>query len=77
MLATQLSIVTDLIVVDRTALGGRYNFVLEFAPDEKDSRDTRPSIFTAVAEQLGLRLEQAKGPIKTVVIDHVERPSAN
>jgi uncharacterized protein (TIGR03435 family) len=77
MLATQLSMATGLIVADETGLLGKYDFVLEWAPDEKDQSGTRPSIFTAVSEQLGLRLERAKGPVKTVVIDHVERPSAN
>lgn len=81
MLVTQLSIATGLIVEDETGLRGRYDFVLTWAPDEapdeKDQRDTRPSIFTAVVDQLGLRLERAKGLVKTVVIDHVERPSAN
>ena len=77
MLATQLSMATEFIVVDQTALRGRYDFVLEWASDEKDQRDTGPSIFPAVVEQLGLRLERAKGAVKTVVIDHVERPSAN
>jgi uncharacterized protein (TIGR03435 family) len=77
MLVTQLSIATGLIVEDETGLRGRYDFVLDWAPDEKDQRDIRPSIFTAVVEQLGLRLERAKGPVKAVVIDHVERPSAN
>jgi len=77
MLVTQLSIATGLIVQDETGLGGRYDFILEWAPDEKDEHDTRPSIFAAVVEQLGLRLERAKAPVKTVVIDHIERPSAN
>ena len=77
MLVTQLSIATGLIVDDETGLRERYDFVLDWAPDEKDQRDTRPSIFTAVIEQLGLRLEPAKGLVKSVVIDHVERPSAN
>jgi uncharacterized protein (TIGR03435 family) len=77
MLVTQLSIATGLIVEDETGLRGRYDFVLDWAPDEKDQRDTRPSIFTAVIEQLGLRLEPAKGLVKSVVIDHVARPSAN
>lgn len=77
MLATQLSMATGLIVEDETGLRGRYDFVLDWAPDENDQRDTRPSIYAAVAEQLGLRLERAKGPVKTVIIDHVERPSAN
>jgi uncharacterized protein (TIGR03435 family) len=61
MLATQLSIATGLIVEDETGLTGRYDFVLDWAPDEKDQRDTRPSIFSAVGEQLGLRLERSKG----------------
>jgi uncharacterized protein (TIGR03435 family) len=76
MLATQLSNATGVIVADETGLSGRYDFVLDWAPDEKDQSDTRPSIFSAVGE-LGLRLERAKGTVKTVVIDHVERPSAN
>jgi uncharacterized protein (TIGR03435 family) len=76
MLATQLSFATGMIVADETGLSGRYDFVLDWAPDQKDQSDTRPSIFSAVGE-LGLRLERAKGPVKTVVIDRVERPSAN
>jgi uncharacterized protein (TIGR03435 family) len=77
MLVTQLSIATGLIVHDETGLSGVYDFLLEFAPDEKNQQDTHPSIFTAVVEQLGLRLEKAKGPVQSVVIDHIERPSAN
>jgi uncharacterized protein (TIGR03435 family) len=77
LLATQLSIAIGLIVTDETGLRGSYDFLLEWAPDEKDQNDTRPSIFSAVGEQLGLRLEPAKGPVKTIVIDRVGRPSAN
>jgi uncharacterized protein (TIGR03435 family) len=77
MLVVQLSNATEVAVTNETGLGGNYDFTLEWAPDEKDPRDLRPSIFTAVGTQLGLRLERAKGPVKTVVIDHIERPSAN
>ena len=76
MLVTQLAIVTGLIVQDETSMHGKYDFLLEFSPDDKNPDDTRPSIHTAV-EQLGLRLDKTKAPVKTVVIDSVERPSAN
>lgn len=76
MLATQLSMATGMIVQDETGLGGRYDFVLDWAPDNADPSDARPSLFTAVS-RLGLRLERANGPVNILVIDHVERPSAN
>jgi uncharacterized protein (TIGR03435 family) len=76
MLVTQLANVTGLIVQDETSLDGKYDFLLEFSPDDKNPDDARPSIHTAV-EQLGLRLDQTKAPVTTVVIDSVERPSAN
>jgi uncharacterized protein (TIGR03435 family) len=40
-------------------------------------QDSGPSIFTALQEQLGLKLESQKAPLETVIIDHVEQPSAN
>jgi uncharacterized protein (TIGR03435 family) len=73
-------------VLDRTGLSGRYDFDLEFTPDEtvfggvlgKGTADsTKPNLFTAVQQQLGLKLEAAKGPVQALVIDHVERPSEN
>ena len=64
------------IVVDKTGLTGLYDWVLEWSPDlAVDS--TLPSLFTALQEQLGLRLEAQKGPMETLVIDRVERPSEN
>jgi uncharacterized protein (TIGR03435 family) len=64
------------IVVDKTGLHGLYDWMLEWNPD-LTAESSRPSLFTAVREQLGLRLEAQKGPIETLVIDNVERPSEN
>ena len=71
----------DRPVVNRTGLGGGFNFTLHWSPvssrvdDDSDAEDV--SIFTAVAEQLGLRLRGAKAQVEVLVIDRVERPSAN
>ena len=65
-------------VVDRTGLTGHYNFVLKWTPDQDSaSPDAGPSIFTAIQEQLGLKLEPVKAPIQILVVDHIERPSEN
>jgi uncharacterized protein (TIGR03435 family) len=64
------------LVVDRTGLSGSYDFTLEWAPD-LNTAPTGPSLFTALDEQLGLRLEPAKVPMQVVVIDRVERPTEN
>jgi uncharacterized protein (TIGR03435 family) len=60
-------------VIDKTGLSGLFDLHLEFTPDD----GTGPSFFTAIQEQLGLKLESAKGPVKVFVIDHIERPSGN
>jgi bla regulator protein BlaR1 len=69
------------IVVDQTGLHGRYNFVLKWSSrmgqTAADGLDEYPDIFTAVREQLGLRLVPAKGPVDVLVIDHIERPTPN
>jgi uncharacterized protein (TIGR03435 family) len=62
--------------VDETGLTGRYDLVLKWTPDELATNEPNapPSIFTAVQEQLGLKLELTKGPRDVLVIDHLERP---
>jgi uncharacterized protein (TIGR03435 family) len=64
----------DLPVVNRTGLEGHFNFKLEWAPE---SANAGPSIFTAIQEQLGLRLRSQKSPIEIIVVDHAEKPSEN
>jgi uncharacterized protein (TIGR03435 family) len=76
-------------ITDKTGFAGTFDVELKFAPDlataglpsgagGADSSDTSaPTIFMALQENLGLRLESAKGPVETLIIDHVERPSAN
>jgi uncharacterized protein (TIGR03435 family) len=78
-------------VIDKTGLSGKYNFELtytldtlqgdpfgpltRFSPPPPD--DNSPSIFTALEEQLGLRLVATRGPVEVLVIDHAEKPDAN
>ena len=62
-------------VLDRTGIKGEFDFKVRYATD--DNPDTGPSIFAAVQEQLGLKLEAAKGPIEILVIDQAEKPSGN
>jgi uncharacterized protein (TIGR03435 family) len=61
-------------VVDRTGLSGIYSFSLEFARFEQEDH---ASIFTALTDQLGLKLEATKAPVEVLVIDHIERPAEN
>lgn len=76
LLAAQLAgRVLDRPVLDRTGIAGEFDINLEWTPDE--SSDLGPSIFTALQEQLGLKLESQKGVVDVLVVDHVERPSAN
>jgi bla regulator protein blaR1 len=78
-------------VIDQTGLAGKYSFLLSWTPDSgpcsapvsgsnpepASGTSDGPSIFTAIEEQLGLKLESQKGPVEVLVIDHVEQPSAN
>ena len=78
--------ILDRPVVDKTGLSGRYDFDLEWTPDEsqfggmlpRGVPDTaKPGLFPAIQQQLGLRIEAAKGPLAVLVIDRLERPSEN
>jgi len=76
LLAAQLAgRVLGRAVLDRTGIAGEFDVDLEWAHDE--SPDLGPSIFTALQEQLGLKLDPQKGVVDVLVVDHVERPSAN
>ena len=78
LLATMLARSAGRPVVNKTGLTGNYEITLNFsaAPTGPDaSRDDRPTIFTAVREQLGLRLDAEENPLDVLVIDAIERPS--
>ena len=64
------------IVTDDTELRGRFDFRLEWSYDS-DPESSVPSIFTALREQLGLRLVRRKGPAEVIVIDSIGKPSEN
>jgi uncharacterized protein (TIGR03435 family) len=79
-------------VVDKTGLTGNYDFTLQWADDHHDgpahgpdaaapsselSEIAGPSIFTAVEEQLGLKLQSEKGPVQVLILDHIEAPTQN
>jgi uncharacterized protein (TIGR03435 family) len=73
-----LSDVLGRVVVDKTGIAGKYEIALKWTPDEQQgTADAGPSIFTALQEQLGLKLESTKGPVDIIVVDHVEKPSDN
>lgn len=70
------------MIVDKTGLAGKkFDFELTWAPDDRhggdEAADAGPSLFTALEEQLGLKLVPAKGPVEVVVVDHIEKPSPN
>jgi len=93
MLALNLSNELGRSVFDKTGLAGKYDFELKWAPSQDSAAQLGappqtaefalpadpdgPSIFTALQEQLGLRLESGKGPVEVLVIDRAERPSKN
>jgi uncharacterized protein (TIGR03435 family) len=84
-LASYLSTLLTRTVVDKTGITDEFDFQLTFTPDPPavpppdaaPVADPAPDFFTAMQEQLGLKLESAKGPVETLVIDRVERPTQN
>jgi uncharacterized protein (TIGR03435 family) len=90
-LSLMLSRQLDRPVLDRTGLTGQYSFRFEWTPeagpcsapadgavrDPAPSPSSAPSIFTALQETLGLRMESIKGAVDSLVIDHAEKPSEN
>jgi len=84
------SAVLDRPVVDQTGLQGKWDFVLKWTPDESqfsgmgvkvppptDAADAPPPLFTAIQEQIGLKLDAGKAPVEVLALDHVEKPSEN
>jgi len=84
-----LSRILGRVVVDKTGLTAKYDIELDWAPDQNFAGlgpgdpgqappdNSGPSIYSALQEQLGLRLESQKGPVEVLIIDHVEKPSEN
>jgi bla regulator protein BlaR1 len=75
-LAEVLGQQADRLVIDNTGLEGEYDFSLAWT-DLADVDSVDPSLFTAIQEQLGLKLEPAKRPVQVTVIDSIQRPSEN
>lgn len=70
------------MIIDKTGFAGkRFDFELKWTPDNERaadiSPDAGPNLFTALEEQLGLKLVPSRGPVDVIVIDHIEKPSAN
>jgi uncharacterized protein (TIGR03435 family) len=77
------------VVIDKTGLAGLYDFSLKWAPMQTSAAPggsdgiastpaaEGPSLFTAIEEQLGLKLVATRGPVQVLVIDHIEQPSEN
>lgn len=88
-IANLLEILSELsgrTVVDKTGLTGKYDIKLRWRPDGSSANpdagggsaeESEPNFFAAIGEQLGLRLVPAKGPVRVLVVDHIEKPSPN
>lgn len=87
-LARLLTMICNRFVIDKTELPGKYDFDLRWTPgglpdmpegtrQSGPEKFSGPSIFTALREQLGLKLKSAKDPVEILVIDHIQRPTPN
>ncbi len=90
-LVTRLSQDLGRVVVDKTGLTGAFDLDLKYTPEGAGRSDLptagapppppadpdAPSVFTALEEQLGLKLESQRGPVEVLVIDHAEAPTEN
>jgi uncharacterized protein (TIGR03435 family) len=78
ILARELARILGRVVLNQTGLSGRYDLRLQWTPDDTSPGPSEPpGIFTAIQEQLGLKLESGRGPVPVLVIDSVEMPAAN
>jgi uncharacterized protein (TIGR03435 family) len=85
LLTRQLAQSLGRVVVNKTGLTGRYDLTLRWTPDDapppllngEPDPNAPPGIFTAIQEQLGLKLESGKGPVPVLLIERIERPSEN
>lgn len=85
MLSDALSNLLGRTVIDKTGFAGSFNVRLQYAsdavaiagPNAPAPDPSAPTIFTALQEQLGLRLDSQKGPVEVLVVDHLEKPSEN
>jgi uncharacterized protein (TIGR03435 family) len=81
------AIVLDRPVVEQTGFVGRHDFILNFSPDDSQfngrfhnapaTDNSLPGLFTAIREQLGLKLDPVKTPVDVLMIDHAEKPTDN
>ena len=82
-LAGMLTHQVDKTVVDKTGLTGKYDYTLTWTPDNvadanaDNGKVAAPPLFTALQEELGLRLEPMRGPVKGLVVERLEMPTAN
>jgi uncharacterized protein (TIGR03435 family) len=79
-LTIQLSEILGRTIIDKTGLTGKYDMHLKYQPNgalPSEPADGPPDLFTAMEEQLGLKLVPSKGPVETLIVDHIDQPTEN